>query len=426
MKTLHILLPALALTCAAQLRAEAPAFQGPVSPAPGKVSQSLFWIADTTKMDAFLANIQMAEVRDGAYAGETLPDTRMAWRDYAQEATILARNGKPADAAERLGQMLKLAAVYRSFGGLQNVVRGEEIRTLAGLTAEKLGTPVTSLIRSPYLEKDASDCLMAIESKIGAEKGRVTPSFWRNFEVAAVNRTLPMASPATIRPWRRGNSQRSSRNPRGVSRRRISEEICATPAQNGVMGIMKRPLLSALCAAAALSLFAPDSQAQASNNNGTGTTSSGGTSSGTGASTGTGQRRRGGGEGLEEKHAREIIAKYDKDGDHALNATELAAFFEALHQRVAEHRAQQTSSESSNQSTSTTTSPSAGKGQRAAGTPQEHAARAIEKFDKNGDGKLEVGEVAAMLRAIRERLIQERGGQRRAAPGATPTSTTST
>ena len=138
-------------------------------------------------MDAFLANIQLPEVRDGAYASETLPDTRMAWRDYAQEATLLARNGKPAEAAARLGQMLKLAAVYRAFGGLQNVVRGEEIRDLAGLTAEKLGAPVASLIRSPYLEKDASDCLVAIESKIGEEKNRVTPSFWRNFEMAAVN-----------------------------------------------------------------------------------------------------------------------------------------------------------------------------------------------------------------------------------------------
>jgi len=187
MKNLCLLLPVLALTCAVQLHAEPSAFQGPVSPAPGKVSQSLFWIADTAKMDAFLANIQLSQVRDGAYTNETLPDTRVAWRDYALEATLLARNCKPAEAAARLGQMLKLAAVYRSFGGLQNVVRGEEIRNLAGLTAEKLGTPVTSLIRSPYLEKDASDCLIAIEAKIGDEKGRVTSSFWRNFEMEAVN-----------------------------------------------------------------------------------------------------------------------------------------------------------------------------------------------------------------------------------------------
>jgi len=188
------------------------------------------------------------------------------------------------------------------------------------------------------------------------------------------------------------------------------------------MAIMKQLLLSALCVAAALTLLTPDSQAQAPSNSSTSTTSSGGTSSGTGASTSAGLRRRGGGEGQEEKRAREIIAKYDKDGDHALNATELAAFFEALRQRVAEHRVQQTSNDSISTATA---SPSAGTGQHAAGTPQEHAAKAIEKFDKNGDGKLEVGEVTAMLRAIRERLMQERGGQHRAAPAAT-TSTTNT
>ena len=125
---------------------------------------------------------------------------------------------------------------------------------------------------------------------------------------------------------------------------------------------------------------------------------------------------------MEEKHAREIIAKYDKDGDHALNATELAAFFEAIHQRVAERRAQKTS----NDSTSTTPSLGSGKGQHAAGTPQEHAAKAIEKFDKNGDGKLEVGEVAAMLRAIRERLMEGRGGQNPATPGTTARGSTNT
>jgi len=188
---------------------------------------------------------------------------------------------------------------------------------------------------------------------------------------------------------------------------------------------MKRFLLSALCAAAALSFFSSASQAQAPANTGTGTgtTTSGGTGTGS-TGTGLGGRRRGGSENPEEKHAREIIAKYDKDGDHALNATELAAFFEALRQRVTERRSQL----ASNNSASSTPSPSAGAGtgQHAAGTPQEHAARAIEKFDKNGDGKLEVGEVAAMLRAIRERLMQERGGQRRTAPGSTTTSPAST
>src|SRR5207248_3182688 len=98
------------------------------------------------------------------------------------------------------------------------------------------------------------------------------------------------------------------------------------------------------------------------------------------SSGGPGARRRAGGP---EEHARQIISKYDKDGDHALNAAELAAFFETLRQRVADHHTPQASSNSGNPSTS---SPGASTGRR---TPQEQAAKAIEKFDKNGDGKLE-------------------------------------
>jgi hypothetical protein len=67
------------------------------------------------------------------------------------------------------------------------VAQGEEIRHLAGLTAEKLGKPVTALIKSPYLEKDASDCLLSIEAQIGDEINHVTPSFWHHFEMEAVN-----------------------------------------------------------------------------------------------------------------------------------------------------------------------------------------------------------------------------------------------
>ena len=59
-----------------------------------------------------------------------------SWRDYAREARSLAQQGRVADAAGRLAQMLKLAAVYRAFGGLENTVQSEEIRYLAGLTAE--------------------------------------------------------------------------------------------------------------------------------------------------------------------------------------------------------------------------------------------------------------------------------------------------
>jgi hypothetical protein len=174
------------------------------------------------------------------------------------------------------------------------------------------------------------------------------------------------------------------------------------------MVIMKSFLLPALCALAALSLFTPDSQAQSPGGTGTGT------GTGTTGGTGAGARRRGGA-GLEQR-AREIIAKYDKDGDHALNATELAAFFEAMHQRVQERRTQQTSN---------TTTPNAGGTQHAAGTPQEHAAKAIEKFDKNGDGKLEAGELEALLKFIREREMQHRGeGPGRTAPATTPPAAT--
>lgn len=188
MKTSPFLLSVLALFFALPLHAEPrePA-QKPETPPASKVSQTLFWIADSRKMDAFLAHISMEEIRAGAYPEEVLPDTRAAWRDYAREARALAHDGHNAEAANRLAQMLKLAAVYRAFGGLQNVVQGEEIRQLAGVTAEKLGKPVTDLIQSPYLEKDAADCLLAIEAKVGDGKKQVTPSFWHHFEKEAVN-----------------------------------------------------------------------------------------------------------------------------------------------------------------------------------------------------------------------------------------------
>ncbi len=189
MKTLPILLTILPF-CVGQLCAESPvisgAFHGTAAPAAGKVSADLFWIADTRKMDAFLANVQHTDLRCASYEGEVLPDTRVAWRDYASEAKALARTGCVSEAAGKLGQMLKLAAVYRSFGGLQNVVQGEEIRHLAGLTASQLGTVVTSRIQSPYLEADAADCLVLLETKAGAEKAQVTPSFWRHLEQGAV------------------------------------------------------------------------------------------------------------------------------------------------------------------------------------------------------------------------------------------------
>jgi len=171
---------------------------------------------------------------------------------------------------------------------------------------------------------------------------------------------------------------------------------------------MKQPLLSALCATAVLSFLTSTSQAQSLSGTGTstGTLSTGTLSTGT-LSTGTTKTGVLGGSGVgnghhglgavgPEQRAREIIARYDKDGDHALNVAELTAFFEAVRQRAAERGTQQASNTTS--------------GQPAHGTPQEHAARAIEKFDRNGDGKLEAGELAALLIAFREHALQH-GGQ---------------
>jgi len=198
MKTL--LLPILAFCgAAAPLLAApttntAPATRQNACPAAGKTFKDLFWIADTRKMDAFLANVEMEELQAGSYGGEILPDTRVAWRDYALEARALSREGRNTEAAERLGQMLKLAAVYTSFGGLQNVVQAEEIRFLAGRTATKLGSNVAALIHSPYLEKDAADCLLTLEAKAGAEKNQVTPSFWRALERGVVENHYRLTS----------------------------------------------------------------------------------------------------------------------------------------------------------------------------------------------------------------------------------------
>ena len=113
--------------------------------AAGKVASDLFWVADSRKMDAFLAPVQLPEF-PGADTREVLPDTRTAWWDYAREAKTFAVRGKYAEARARIGQMLKLAAVYRHFGGLENVVRSEEIRYLAGCVAEESGTVVTVML----------------------------------------------------------------------------------------------------------------------------------------------------------------------------------------------------------------------------------------------------------------------------------------
>ncbi|MEP6671899.1 MAG: EF-hand domain-containing protein [Chthoniobacter sp.] len=156
---------------------------------------------------------------------------------------------------------------------------------------------------------------------------------------------------------------------------------------------MNRLLLSAFCAVTTLSLFVPDAQAE---------------------NPGTGTRRRA--TGTPEEHVRQIISKYDKDGDHALNATELAAFFEVIRQRVTEHRTEPAGNVTPG------TGATGKSGRPALGSPQDHAAKAIEKFDKNGDGKLDAGELVALLTTIREKAGQHRSQKPGPAAPATPVS----
>ncbi len=129
-------------------------------------------------MDRFLAQVNLTTLRDDAYAGEVLPDTRVAWRDYAREASEFAAQGEESAVNDRIGQMLKLAALYRQFGGLQNVVQAEEIRALAGRTVQALG--YGGLIHSSYLESNVVDCVASITRQAGGDTGEVRPIFWRH------------------------------------------------------------------------------------------------------------------------------------------------------------------------------------------------------------------------------------------------------
>jgi len=185
MKTLPILLPLLLLSTAS-LRADSPTPSGAKTQAPsapaGKIAVDLFWVADARKMDEFLATVPLAQWGPGAPTREVLPETTTAWRDYAAQAWTLARQGREQEAAGRLAQMLKLAEVYRAHGGLQNMVQAEEIRHLAGKTAEALGRSVAAKIQSPYLEKNHADCLAINESLAASEKGEVTASFWKHLQ----------------------------------------------------------------------------------------------------------------------------------------------------------------------------------------------------------------------------------------------------
>jgi hypothetical protein len=189
MKLPPLLLGALCLSTIA-LRAAEPTPTGALTrdpaPAAGRVAADMFWVADARKMDEFLSRVPVAQWRNGAPTREVLPETTTAWRDYAAQARYLGRRGKDAEAAQRLAQMIKLAAVYRAHGGLQNMVQAEEIRYLAGRVAEELGPKVTAKIQSPYMEKTAMDCIAIIESWAGAERGAVSDSFWQNLESRAI------------------------------------------------------------------------------------------------------------------------------------------------------------------------------------------------------------------------------------------------
>ena len=181
MKTLPALLSLLALS-AGQLSAAPPA--GETAPTAAKVASDLFWIADARKMDAFLAPVQLSEL-PGADSRTVLPDTRTVWWDYARQAKSLTVQGKYPEARARIGQMLKLSAVYRHFGGLENVVRAEEIRYLAGMVAVESGGAITGRLDSPYLEKNVTDCLANLEAKGGMEKGATSEEFWQHLRARA-------------------------------------------------------------------------------------------------------------------------------------------------------------------------------------------------------------------------------------------------
>ena len=184
MKILPALLSLLALS-ASPLGA-APQDGGPrvAAAKAASVADDLFWIADARKMDAFLAPVRLPEL-PGADSRAVLPDTRTAWWDYARQAKGLTVQGKFPEARARIHQMLKLAAVYRHFGGLENVVRAEEIRYLAGMVAVESGGAITGRLDSPYLEKNVADCLAVIEAKAGMEKGASNEEFWRHLRERA-------------------------------------------------------------------------------------------------------------------------------------------------------------------------------------------------------------------------------------------------
>ncbi len=189
MKLLTHLLPVLTL-CSVQFCVQTPAQAAPLSqepaPAAGKVAADLFWVADSRKMDEFLAQVELPDANGAVSYRGVLPDTRTAWREYAMEARGLAQVGRTAESAGRLSQMFKLAAVYRACGGLENVVQSEEIRHLAGLMAAELGSDVTRRIKSPYLEKSAGECVAQLGKRVGDDFSQTSAAFRRNLTARAL------------------------------------------------------------------------------------------------------------------------------------------------------------------------------------------------------------------------------------------------
>jgi hypothetical protein len=169
-------------------------FHREAAPLASDVAKSLVWIADAKKMDEFLAQRNPVEVH-GTRAYEVLPDTRGVWREYARQAWAYAERGDDEGVINRVSQMLKLAALYREFGGLQNVVQAEEIRYLAGRTVQQLG--YGGHFKSQYLETSPRDCLAEIQRLAGDERGEVTPEFWQHLLAVAQQSFLRLAGQPT-------------------------------------------------------------------------------------------------------------------------------------------------------------------------------------------------------------------------------------
>ncbi|HEY3901172.1 MAG TPA: hypothetical protein VGM54_21355 [Chthoniobacter sp.] len=169
------------------------AFHREPAPVISNVSHSLIWIGDARKMDEFLAEMDPKETAT-VRGYEVLPDTRGVWHEYARQAWAFAERGDDDGVAGRINQMLKLAALYREFGGLQNVVQSEEIRYLAGRTVQELG--YGGRIKSQYLEMNSQECMATIQRLAGAERGEVTPAFWQHLLAVSRQSFLRLAGNA--------------------------------------------------------------------------------------------------------------------------------------------------------------------------------------------------------------------------------------